>query len=75
VLDGAATTPDPDRSLACPDCGWQGPETAMRGAGAGDPAGTDLACPRCGAPVQPDMPSVPEILAARRMPLPEEPAD
>jgi len=44
----------------------------MRGAGAGDAAGADPACPRCGAAVVPDMPSVPEILAARRAPLPED---
>jgi hypothetical protein len=73
VLDaeGLGRGPGPDRSRACPDCGWQGPETAMRGAGAGDPPGADLACPRCGAASVPDMPSVAEILAARRAPLPE----
>ncbi len=45
----------------------------MRGAGAGEAShGADLACPRCGAPVAPDLPSVLEILAARRTPRPED---
>ena len=73
--DGAGFAPDPDRSRACPDCGWAGSEAAMRGTGAGDAvdaAGADLSCPRCGAPLAPAMPSVPEILAARRTPLPED---
>jgi len=61
-----------DRSHGCPGCGWRGPETATRGASAGGPAGADLACPRCGAPVAADLPSIPEILAARRGPQPED---
>ena len=85
--------PDPDRTRGCPDCGWQGPETALRGAsagdplgasagdplgaddplGAGDPPGADLACPRCGVPVSPEMPSVLEILATRRTPVNDGP--
>ncbi len=40
----------------------------MRGTSVGDPVGGDLACPRCGAPVAPEMPSVGQILAARRTP-------
>jgi hypothetical protein len=51
----------------------------MRGAAAGDQPGAlaggqraaGLACPRCGAAIAPDLPSVAEILAARRASLPE----
>jgi hypothetical protein len=42
----------------------------MRAAGPGepDPSWSDLACPRCGEPLAPGVPSVAEILAARRTP-------
>ncbi len=63
--DGLAS-PDASRSRACGTCGWAGPETSM--ADAGDPL--RLACPRCGEPVAPDLPSADEVRAARRSPEP-----
>ncbi|HYO43187.1 MAG TPA: hypothetical protein VES19_08320 [Candidatus Limnocylindrales bacterium] len=43
----------------------------MRGVGPGDADGPSIACPRCGEAVAPELPSVAEILAARRTPLRE----
>ena len=73
--EGTGRGRDPDRTRACAECGWQGTEAAMHGGGAGDPVGEALACPRCRAPVEPDLPSVLEILAARRTPLSDEPSE
>jgi hypothetical protein len=70
---GTLRGPDPDTALACADCGWHGAETAQPpgpGAFGLAEAGsiTIHACPRCGVPLSPNLPSVADILAARRTP-------
>ncbi len=61
---------DAGRTVSCADCGWTG--TALSG-GRSEPDADDRdtaapACPRCGAVIQPDLPSADEIRAARQMP-------
>jgi hypothetical protein len=71
VDQGAVLDRDEGWLASCAGCGWSGPawaipldESGVRALAPG--------CPRCGAPVEPRLPDVAEILGARQDPEPPE---